>query len=60
MIYFDWQEFTIYRAAERNGELSVTFAMTGIGEAMIDEVTICTMDLPELRSQAKSANAEIK
>ena len=56
----DWQEFTIYRAAKRNGELSVTFAVTGIGEAMVDEVTIRTIDLPESRSQANSEDAKIK
>lgn len=39
-----WQEFTIYRAAARNGKVRVKFTMTGIGVAMIDEVTIRTMD----------------
>lgn len=41
-----WQEFTLYRGASENGTLSVTFALHGIGEAMIDEVTIRSTDLP--------------
>ena len=35
-----WREFTLYRAAPAAGELSVTLAMTGQGEAWIDDVTI--------------------
>jgi hypothetical protein len=40
-----WQEFTLYRAAPRSGELTVTFALTGLGEAWIDDVTICQLNL---------------
>ena len=35
-----WQEFTLYRIAPHSGHLSVTFALTGLGEARIDDVTI--------------------
>ena len=35
-----WKEFTLYRAATGSGAVSVTFAMTGYGEAWIDDVTI--------------------
>jgi hypothetical protein len=35
-----WKEFTLYRAATGSGGVSVTFAMTGYGEAWIDDVTI--------------------
>lgn len=41
-----WQEFTLYRGVPENGTVRVTFALDGIGEAMIDEVTIRTFDLP--------------
>jgi len=41
-----WQEFTLYRAAPRGGHLTVTFALSGLGEAMIDDVTIRTITLP--------------
>jgi hypothetical protein len=50
-----WQEFTLYRGASENTTISVTFALTGIGEAMIDEVTIRTIDLPPIAPrQARS------
>jgi len=35
-----WQEFTLYRVAPQQGELTVTFALSGFGEAWIDDVTI--------------------
>ena len=41
-----WQEFTLYRGAPKNGTISVTFALNGIGEALIDEVTLRSIDLP--------------
>jgi hypothetical protein len=41
-----WQEFTLYRGVPENGTVRVTFALTGIGEAMVDEVTIRSIDLP--------------
>jgi hypothetical protein len=35
-----WQEFSIYRAATRDGTVSVTFALTGLGEAWLDNVVV--------------------
>ncbi|HJT32566.1 MAG TPA: hypothetical protein VJ783_11025 [Pirellulales bacterium] len=35
-----WREFTLYRAAPSACDLTVTFALTGIGDAWIDDVTI--------------------
>ena len=35
-----WQEFTLYRVAPQSGHLTVTFALTGLGEARIDDVTV--------------------
>lgn len=35
-----WQEFGLYRVAPRSGTVTVTFALTGLGEAWIDDVTI--------------------
>lgn len=35
-----WQEFTLYRVAPERGEVAVTFALSGFGEARIDDVTI--------------------
>jgi len=41
-----WQEFSLYRGVSQDGMMRVKFSMTGIGTAMLDEVTIQTMDLP--------------
>ena len=35
-----WQRFTLYRVATRTGPLSITIALTGHGEAWIDDVSI--------------------
>lgn len=35
-----WRPFTLYRAVPQDGELSLTFALQGIGEAFLDDVTI--------------------
>ncbi len=35
-----WQEFTLYRAAPESGRMSVTFALSGLGEVWLDDVTI--------------------
>jgi hypothetical protein len=35
-----WREFTLYRVAPERGGVAVTFALTGFGEARIDDVTI--------------------
>ncbi|MEO1996645.1 MAG: hypothetical protein ABGZ17_15360, partial [Planctomycetaceae bacterium] len=42
-----WQEFTLYRGVPRDGELTVTLGLSGIGTAMVDEMTIRVVDLPE-------------
>lgn len=35
-----WEQITAYRAAARRGPMTVTFALAGLGEAAIDDVTI--------------------
>ena len=35
-----WQEFSLYRTADRFGELAVTFVLTGLGEVWFDDLTI--------------------
>ena len=47
-----WREFTLYRAAGRNGDLSLTFALTGLGEASIDDLQISLLDPPPIRPVA--------
>ena len=36
----DWRQFALYRAAPRSGALYVTFALSGLGEAWLDDVEI--------------------
>ncbi len=35
-----WRQFTLYRAAASSSNLTVTFALTGLGEACIDDVSV--------------------
>lgn len=35
-----WQQFTSYRMAPRSGTMSVTIALTGFGEAWIDDLSV--------------------
>lgn len=35
-----WQEFTLYRVAPQAGPMSLTFALSGLGEVWLDDVTI--------------------
>ncbi|HEV3416257.1 MAG TPA: hypothetical protein VG056_05575 [Pirellulales bacterium] len=35
-----WREFIMYRVAPRDGTFTVTFALTGLGDAWIDDVSI--------------------
>jgi hypothetical protein len=35
-----WQEFTLFRAAAQTGELTITFALSGLGEAYIDDLAV--------------------
>ena len=35
-----WRQFTLWRAAPESGRMTVTFAMTGLGEVWIDDVTV--------------------
>lgn len=48
----DWQEFTLYRAIPRDSSLTLTFALSGIGEAWLDEVTVNALDLPLRQARA--------
>ncbi|HYW79399.1 MAG TPA: hypothetical protein VE890_07455, partial [Thermoguttaceae bacterium] len=38
-----WQPFTLYRVAPYSGEMTISFALTGLGEVHIDDVTIQVM-----------------
>ena len=40
-----WEEFTLYRVATEQGQITITFALSGIGEVWLDDVTIQLMPL---------------
>lgn len=44
-----WRQFTLYRVAPADANVTVTFALTGVGEAWIDDVDIAVLDLPRAR-----------
>jgi hypothetical protein len=44
-----WREFTLYRAVPQNGELTVTFALAGLGEAWIDDLSISLLNPEPIR-----------
>lgn len=48
-----WREFTLYRAVPKNGELSVTFALSGLGEAWIDDVAISLISPDPVREVSR-------
>jgi hypothetical protein len=48
-----WQEFTLYRGVFSDTDLQLTFTLSGLGTALIDEVTIRTVDLPSSSRQAQ-------
>ncbi len=41
-----WEEFTLYRNAADDTQLTIDLELTGIGQAMIDEVTVQVIELP--------------
>ena len=47
-----WREFTLYRAVPKNGELTVTFAMSGLGEALLDDVSVAIIRPEPIRETA--------
>ena len=44
-----WRQFTIYRAVPESGELVVTFALSGLGEAWIDDLHVNLLDPAPIR-----------
>ncbi len=50
----DWQEFSLYRAVPRSGPMTVTFALCGLGEAFLDDVTVQSIERPALAAAPPS------
>jgi hypothetical protein len=44
-----WREFTLYRAVPQNGDLTVTFALTGLGEASVDDLSVSVLEAEPIR-----------
>lgn len=44
-----WRQFTIYRAVPESGDLIVTFALSGLGEAWIDDLHVNLLDPDPIR-----------
>jgi len=44
-----WREFTLYRAVPQTGELTVTFALTGLGEVSIDDLAVSLLEPEPIR-----------
>jgi hypothetical protein len=36
----EWQPFTIYRGVPQSGTMTVTFALSGLGEAWLDDIIV--------------------
>lgn len=46
-----WRPFTLYRAVPASGELRVTVALTGLGEAWLDDLRVWLLDPEPIRPQ---------
>lgn len=50
-----WREFTLYRAVPENGDLVLSFALTGIGEAWLDDVSVSLIDPDPIRESSTAS-----
>ena len=48
-----WQEFTLYRISHQQGGVTLTFALSGFGEAWLDEVTVKPIPLGNVKTVAR-------
>jgi hypothetical protein len=48
-----WREFALYRIAPQSAAMNVTFALTGLGEAWIDDVYIQVLDVQPVTLTAR-------
>lgn len=46
-----WREFSLYRLAPREGTVDVTIALSGLGEAWVDDMTINVLSPPASQAQ---------
>jgi hypothetical protein len=46
-----WRQFALYRVAPQSGPMCVTFALSGLGEAYVDDVAIEVAEGPTAMMQ---------
>ena len=47
-----WQPFTLYRVATQSGQMTITFALSGLGEAWLDDISVQSLaPVPQQLSQ---------
>ena len=51
-----WREFTLYRAVPENGNLTLSFALTGIGEAWLDDLSVSLIEPDPIRETKAAAD----
>jgi hypothetical protein len=44
-----WRELTLYRAVGQTGDFVMTFGLTGVGEAWVDDLSVSVLDAEPLR-----------
>ncbi len=52
-----WQEFTLYRSPAEDSQLQLTLALTGVGQAMVDQINVRVLELnaaPPRQARAES------
>ncbi len=54
-----WQPFTLYRVATQSGQMTVTFALSGLGEAWLDDISVQSLgpNSEALSHQTSPANS---
>ncbi len=52
-----WQQFVLYRTATRSGPMTVSFVLSGLGEARLDDVAVQTLHPPSNAGMARSPAA---
>ena len=53
-----WREFTLYRAVPESGDLRVTIALTGLGEASLDDLSVSLIHADPIR-ESKGATSDM-
>ena len=52
-----WQEFTLYRVCTQSGPVRVTFALSGLGDAYLDDIAIESLAFAALPAAAEAVDA---